>query len=163
MLVTDMMGHSLAFGTAFVAIALWIAHVDVKHQRIPDIASATLAVTGGLWVISSHGAPQLFVHMSGAIASAGVLYGLRAYYLKARSLHALGLGDVKLIAAIGLWLTPLQLPWLLLASSASALVAVGSLAIVQNGWPSRRRLPFGPFLAFSGFAVWHWGGPHQWV
>jgi leader peptidase (prepilin peptidase)/N-methyltransferase len=59
------------------------------------------------------------------------------------------MGDVKLAAAMGIFLGVEVIPAMLIALLAGS--AVGIAMIVRDGAAARKRaIPFGPFLAFGG-------------
>ncbi len=63
----------------------------------------------------------------------------------------MGLGDVKLAAAMGLFLGVEVIPALLIALLAGS--AVGIAMIARHGAAARKQaIPFGPFLALGGVA-----------
>jgi leader peptidase (prepilin peptidase)/N-methyltransferase len=62
---------------------------------------------------------------------------------------ALGMGDVKLMAAMGAWLGPrLILMTIMLGSVIGALI--GSVIMLFQGRSLRTEIPFGPFLCTGG-------------
>jgi leader peptidase (prepilin peptidase)/N-methyltransferase len=70
--------------------------------------------------------------------------------------EAMGLGDVKLMAAIGAFLGwPAVIFSLMVSSLIGSLVGMGLVAARRREWSSR--LPFGPFLALAA-AGWIFGG-----
>jgi leader peptidase (prepilin peptidase)/N-methyltransferase len=74
---------------------------------------------------------------------------LRWLYFKLRSYQGLGLGDVKLLAASGVWVGIAGVPVQLLVASLTALAAAGCLHIAGRTVTRQTRLPFGPFLALG--------------
>jgi leader peptidase (prepilin peptidase)/N-methyltransferase len=70
--------------------------------------------------------------------------------------EAMGLGDVKLMAAIGAFLGwPAVLFSLLVSSMIGSLAGVGLIAARRREWSAR--LPYGPFIALAA-AIWIFGG-----
>lgn len=143
---------NLALYALFLTVVL-VAVIDLKTYRIPDVL--TLCVAGSGFVsalIEPSNSPNLVLAVLGLIAFGGTLYVVRSIYLHLRQTEMLGLGDVKLAAAAGIWLGPLQLPsFLLLSSLATMLVAMGmSYATHGRPWPRPdTQIPFGPGLAFA--------------
>ncbi|MCA9322187.1 MAG: prepilin peptidase [Planctomycetes bacterium] len=88
----------------------------------------------------------------GAAAGAGALWGIGWLGSKAFRKPAMGLGDVKLYAAmgglLGLWVF-LVLP---LASLVGSVIGIAVLLVKKDHY-----LPFGPFLALGMVATWLWG------
>ena len=61
----------------------------------------------------------------------------------------MGMGDVKLVAMMGIYLGRAIAPALLIGFAAGALVGLAMMA--REGTGARKRaIPFGPFLAFGG-------------
>ena len=88
-------------------------------------------------------------------AGGGALLALALGYRLLRGREGLGLGDVKLMAALGAWLSPAYLGPLLLAASVAGLAfAVLSRwrGAGEEGAPIR--VPFGACLALAGFPMW---------
>jgi leader peptidase (prepilin peptidase)/N-methyltransferase len=72
--------------------------------------------------------------------------------------EAMGLGDVKFMAAIGAFLGWQAVVFsLVLSSCLGSIVGAGLIAARRRDWSSR--LPFGPYLA-AGAAIWIFGGKH---
>jgi leader peptidase (prepilin peptidase)/N-methyltransferase len=68
----------------------------------------------------------------------------------------MGFGDFKLLALLGAWLGWLFLPLIILLSSVVGTV-VGLVMILFMGHDRRLPIPFGPFLAASGWVALIWG------
>lgn len=70
--------------------------------------------------------------------------------------EAMGFGDVKFIAAIGAFLGPMSLFFVILVSSlAGSVVGLLPMLFGKQGWGVR--IPYGPYLAFAAL-VWVLGG-----
>lgn len=141
--------------TLAVIVLLWLAVIDLKLWILPDELVALLAVLAIPFHIATgwdYGDVTFF--LTGALAGGGALWLIRAIANFIYGVEALGLGDVKLLAAAGLWLGPEAV---FMALSAGAFCGVlHALAIIctkkiQTGqWQSMRRmaLPAGPgFIA----------------
>jgi leader peptidase (prepilin peptidase)/N-methyltransferase len=66
-----------------------------------------------------------------------------------RKYQGLGLGDVKLLAASGIWIGLAGVPVQLLVGSCAALAAAGGLHLAGRTMTRQTSLPFGPFLALG--------------
>jgi leader peptidase (prepilin peptidase) / N-methyltransferase len=133
-----------AAACALLALTLVCAGAaDLAVRRLPDAASAVvaalafgLAAARGGWVLAE-----------GAVAGAVILtalVGLKLAFARAGK-AALGWGDIKLAAALALWLGAAA-PW------GMALAGLLGLAHVALARPADGRIPFGPALA-AGFWI----------
>jgi leader peptidase (prepilin peptidase)/N-methyltransferase len=86
---------------------------------------------------------------------AGVLALFRAGYAWSRQIEGLGLGDVKLGAAIGAWLLLEAIPWCFGLATSGALLAVMFARL--SGEPVMRttKIPFGAFLCPALWIVFY--------
>lgn len=128
-----------------VQVAAATVWLDLRLRLIADLYSlavALAAVAGGL-------APGWPAALAGAGVGAGLLAGVRALVGARLGREAMGWGDVKLAAALGLVLGPLPLLWTV-AVAAAAGAAAGLLAGRGGGEP---RIPFGALLAPAGAAA----------
>ena len=123
------------------ALALVVAAVsDLRHRIIPDAASLVILIAGAVALgCGSHTVQALLPPVLIAFAAFGA--GTACF-----ALGVLGGGDVKLLAAFGLWLTPSTATvFLSLMAVLGALLAIGVLV--------RRRLGFGVDLSDDGEAA----------
>ena len=151
--------HFSTWGQAIPALLFsWILiallFIDVQCQLLPD--SLTL---GLLWLGLLVNAFHLFTNPTEAILGAVVAYvlfwALNIFYLKFRGKDGLGLGDAKLFAALLAWLGIQMLPYLLLASSLSALIVCCVLLLFKKR-QYNQAFAFGPYLAIFGWILMLW-------
>ena len=124
------------------------AEVDARTFLLPDtttlgalaagVALAPLTSGQGVWAGASDAALR-------AVGAGLILLLLRAAYQKLRGQEGLGLGDVKLGAAIGAWL-PLELAPLCFALASIAALAFVAVRGRKRAIEANMRLPFGVFL-----------------
>jgi leader peptidase (prepilin peptidase)/N-methyltransferase len=141
-----------AHGTLFCCLLLVCSVIDFRLQIIPDVISLPMIAVSPL-VFVVH--PELTWQSSviGVIAGGGSLYLLAWAYFMLRGESGLGMGDVKLLAAIGGWLGWESLmPTVLVGSISGALVGLVAMT-VRGNMTMRSAIPFGPFLALG--AVLH--------
>jgi leader peptidase (prepilin peptidase)/N-methyltransferase len=131
------------------ALSATLAWIDIRQGIIPNWLNLAIALLGLVraWA------------WAGPIAAAdaawqGFAVGLLAWllrwlYFRIRKVQGLGLGDVKLLAAAGLWVGISGVPTLLLIATLLALAAVAVLLLSGKQMTARTSLPFGPFLAIA--------------
>lgn len=127
---------------ALLAICALIAEIDRRSFIIPDPLVAglfALAVARAFGVIWQEA-------MAGALILGGLLLGVRFWFERMGRAEALGLGDVKLAAAMGALLGP-QYGLLAVALAGVATLSVAAPALARGGAPRAARLPFGIGLA----------------
>lgn len=128
----------------FFWMLLALLLLDAEHFWLPDRITLPLLLAGLLL----GPAPVADRAMAAAIAGSAML-ALALGYRALRGRDGLGLGDVKLAAGIGAWLTPALLgPLLLLASTIGIvmlLIRIGRSHDVNAG----TRVPFGACLAIA--------------
>ena len=73
----------------------------------------------------------------------------RQLYFAVRQYQGLGLGDVKLLAASGIWIGITGVPMQLLIAAVTALAAAGAMQFAGQTVTRQTSLPFGPFLALG--------------
>lgn len=126
---------------ALVVFMLNAVDSDVRQHRIPNFLVFLMLGTGLLLqgLGPEGGREGLFSSTPGALgmvsAVAGGLLGL-ALFLPFYLLHAMGAGDVKLMAALGVFAGPRDTIGLALA----VLLAGGALAVGRMAWTGRTRL-----------------------
>jgi len=76
-------------------------------------------------------------------------------YRTLKKQSGIGMGDAKLLAALGAWLGADALPEILLIASLSGLVG-GLLWLKWQKSQINHPFPFGPFLAFAGIIELLW-------
>lgn len=90
---------------AAVILLIALSVIDMKHWILPDELNLALAVTGVLFHILTAYHYVTWQNMAaGALTGAGLLYVIRFFANRHYGRDTLGLGDVKLLGAAGLWL-----------------------------------------------------------
>lgn len=67
-----------------------------------------------------------------------------------------GYGDFKLLAALGAWLGPSQLPMIIILAAVVGAV-IGLALIASKRLPADRAIPFGPYLGLGGWLAMCYG------
>lgn len=141
----------LALGVALMVFAAVVVS-DLRFLTIPDLYSGALALLALVGPL----APGIFVSLVGAVFCGGLL-ALVAWLWKRRSaVDGLGLGDVKLAAAIGALLGPEVGLWAVTASAAAGAVLGLILQARQKDAAAPLLFPYGAPLALAGagFILW---------
>lgn len=141
-----------ALGWALLALSL----ADWRHFLLPDAVTLPLIPLGlaVTWWLVPGNAGAVFNHAASAAVVVLALLALRWGYARLRGREGLGLGDVKLCAAAGVWLGPLLLPWLFVAAGGLALGCLVLEALAGRGREVSDALPFGLFLAPAFWGLW---------
>lgn len=149
-------GWLLAVSAVFGWMLLALGLIDWRTQRLPNAPTFCLLLTGlaAAYLFDR----QYFVgHLIGAIAGYAA-FALVAYLYRAiRGFDGLGLGDAKLLAGLGAWVSWQGLPTLVLAAALLCLAFVLVRALWRRKISATERVPFGPFLALAGWIVWLYG------
>jgi leader peptidase (prepilin peptidase)/N-methyltransferase len=136
----------LAVFLPFTALLVAVAAIDLEHRIVPNKLLAPAAV----WAVAAWAAVDLDFLPEALAAGAGAFTFL---LLAALAYPAgMGMGDVKLAGAMGLFLGLAVVPALLIAFLAGSVVGIAIIA--RHGSDGRKRgVPFAPFLALGGFVA----------
>lgn len=135
------------FTVVFLLLLAYHAYTDVRSFLLYDRVTLMLTAVG---VGRAALAGDVLAALAGAAALLAVML---AIYFASRG--GMGEGDVKLAAALGVWLGVEQgLACLLLAFVGGGAVGLGLLACGER----RRMIPFGPFLCVAAAMAYFWGG-----
>lgn len=139
---------SLACLAALGAVLAALAVIDLRTGYLPDPLQITLALGGlGVALIGSPIGVSWPLALAGALLNGAVFWGLRWLVSRLKGREAMGFGDVKLVAAGGLWVGPLALPYIMAAGGVLTMAGAG-LAGLATGRPVwRGEMPLGPGLA----------------
>lgn len=133
---------------------VFLAFHDLRTGRLPDIVTLPM-IAAGLGFSAASGAP---VSLAGSLAGAALGGGggllIAGVYRRLRDAEGLGLGDVKLIAALGAWCGAAALPVIILIASSSALAVLLARAVMGGKIARNARIAFGPYLAAAGWIAW---------
>src|SRR5690606_11939354 len=90
---------------AAVILLLALSLIDLKHWILPDELNIALGITGMIFnMTTAYRYVDITNMVGGALLGSGLLYGIRFFANRHYKQDALGLGDVKLLGAAGLWL-----------------------------------------------------------
>ncbi|MEA9604778.1 A24 family peptidase [Polynucleobacter sp. JS-JIR-II-c23] len=139
-----------------IAILVYLAYYDLRTFRLPDVITLPLILLGLLFNSLSN---QRFISSQdaiiGAILGYSCLWLLNLLYRTVKKQDGIGMGDAKLLAALGAWLGWFALPGILLMASLTGLIG-GIIWLQWNKQNHRSAFPFGPFLAIAGIIELLW-------
>lgn len=132
------------------ALLTWI---DLRRGIIPDWLNLVIAVIGLARAALLDGwAAALGAGCEGIVIGA-IVWLLRRLYFMFRGFQGLGLGDVKLLAASGIWIGVAGIPVQLLVASLTALAAAVVIQLAGQAMTRQTSIPFGPYLALGLLVV----------
>jgi leader peptidase (prepilin peptidase)/N-methyltransferase len=137
-------------------LLLALAAIDLRHFLLPDFLTLPL-VAAGLVIALALEPERLSSHGIGAAAGFLFVILVRQGYWLLRRREGIGLGDAKLLAAAGAWVSWEGLPSVVLIAAVAALAGAllrpkrgGSISLTD-------RVPFGAALCLGTWMVWLYG------
>ena len=126
-----------------------IFFIDLKHFIIPNELTFPLMAIGLLKSfdpnLNQYLFPNFLNSLIGGVAGYIIIWMIIFIYKRLRNKEGMGLGDAKLLSAIGFWFGWISIPYILFFSSFIALVlAIPSLINKSKNLSSQ--IPFGPYL-----------------
>jgi leader peptidase (prepilin peptidase)/N-methyltransferase len=134
-------------------LLLTLAILDWRHFWLPDALTFPLAFLGltlGLWATDAGLADRAIGAIVGYVALLAVSLGYRAL----RGREGLGLGDAKLLGALGAWFGWQALPFILLIAAGTGLLLVLVSMLAGRTVEATTRVPLGTFLALAAVPAW---------
>ena len=145
--------------TIFAMLLTWallcLTVIDIDKQLLPDDISLPF-----LWLGLACNLFNLFTDpvsgLIGAMLGYSILWTIFMLFKLLTGKEGMGYGDFKLLAMLGAWTGWQMLPLIiLLASVLGSVVGIG-LMLFRNH-EHGRPIPFGPYLALSGWVALLWG------
>ena len=150
-LIFYLFGFSLTTILFFILSICFIIifFIDMKHFIIPNELTFTLMIIGFLKSFDPYLNQYLFPNyldsLIGGVIGYSIIWFIIFAYKKLRNREGMGLGDAKLLSAIGFWFGWISIPFILFFSSFVALIfAVPGLLNKSKNMSSQ--LPFGPYI-----------------
>lgn len=137
------------FGWLLVTLAV----LDWRHFWLPDALTLPLVFLGltiGLWSTDA----MLADRVIGAVAGYGALLAISTAYRLLRGRDGLGLGDAKLLGALGAWLGWQALPFLLLIAALIGLIVALGARLAGRSVTATTQVPLGACMALAALPAW---------
>ena len=133
----------LILSAALFFCLLRISYTDLTQRRLPNRQVAVIAGLGLLRLL------PLVSSLLGALYAVGVAVLVAGAYRLLRGQAGIGMGDLKLLAALGLFFGPPAF-WILPLASCLCVVSL-PLIVWRRG--SLTSLPFGPYIAIGAIIL----------
>jgi len=139
-----------------ILVLVCLAYIDLRTFRLPDAITLPLIFSGLLFNgFFQEGLISFQDSVIGAISGYASLWLLNFLYRQTKKQDGIGMGDAKLLAALGTWLGWFALPGILLIASLTGLIG-GFIWLQWNKQNHRSAFPFGPFLVIAGIIEMLW-------
>lgn len=137
----------------YIATLIYLAVIDAKTLLLPDKITYPLILSG---LVFNFLAPSPLSHpmdaLMGAFLGFAIIWILNLAYFHFRGQHGIGMGDAKLLSAIGALLGWSDIFLCLLIASLSGVIG-GLLWLKAKNLSLTQQFAFGPYLAASGIAL----------
>ena len=138
----------------FSAYLIAMIFIDVDTQLLPDQLTLPLMWGGIVFHLAAYllqadwGITTLVDSLLGAIVGYLSLWSIFQLFKLVTGKEGMGYGDFKLLAALGAWLGISVLPIIIIMSALVGLIFAIIMKVAKN-----QPMPFGPYLAISGWLV----------
>lgn len=141
----------LLINLVFVAVLLALSFIDLDTFRLPDVLTLPLLGLGLVSAFVIPGNPSGWESALSALGGGGLFWIIARVYPQ-----GMGLGDVKLVAAMGAFL---GFPAIFLAIFIGSFVGafIGIVLLFAGRKHFGQQIPFGPYLALGAIFVLLWG------
>ena len=131
---------------------LIIFFIDLKHYIIPNALTFPLMIIGFAKSFDPNLNINLFPNylnsLIGGILGYLVIWLIILFYKKIKDKEGMGLGDAKLLSAIGFWFGWVSIPFIIFLSSVIALIIV-TPSLINKSKEMSSQIPFGPYLVIG--------------
>ena len=146
----------LIYGFSFTTLLLIILSlgfiiiffIDLKHFIIPNVLTFSLMIVGFVKSFDPNLNPIFpnFINsLIGGIFGYFVIWSIIYFYKQVRKKEGMGLGDAKLLSAIGFWFGWISIPFVIFLSSIIALLFVIP-SLIKKSKKLSSQIPFGPYI-----------------
>jgi len=151
--------YGFSLQTVLMCLFSWslicLTMIDIDKQLLPDDITLPL-----LWLGLASNLLNVFTTIQsaviGAILGYGILWLIFVVFKTLTGKEGMGYGDFKLLAMLGAWGGWQVLPFIILLSSLLGSI-IGIALILFRGHQRTSPIPFGPYLAVSGWIGLIWG------
>lgn len=138
------------------AALIYLAYIDLRTFRLPDVITIPLLIAGLCFnFLTNPSFANPINALLGAIVGYTLLWLINYFYRIAKKQDGIGMGDAKLLAALGAWFGWQAIPTMLFIAALSGLIG-GLIWLYWNKQDRQKAFPFGPFLAFAGIIELIW-------
>jgi leader peptidase (prepilin peptidase)/N-methyltransferase len=141
---------------SLILILVYLAYIDLQTFRLPDVVTIPLILAG--LCFNSFSSLRFITPQEsifGGLLGYLLLWLLNRLYRYLKKQDGIGMGDAKLLSALGAWLGWAALPSILFLSSISGIIG-GMIWLRLNKQNHDSPFPFGPFLIFAGIIEFIW-------
>ena len=146
----------LIYGFSFTTLLLIILSlgfiiiffIDLKHFIIPDVITFPLMALGFIKSFIPNLDPLFpyyVLSLIGGIFGYGIIWGIIFFYKQVKKKEGMGLGDAKLLSAVGFWFGWFSIPFVIFLSSIIALLSV-TPSLINKSKKFSSQIPFGPYI-----------------
>ena len=126
-----------------------IFFIDLKHYIIPNVLTFPLMIVGFIKSfdpnLNTNIFPNYLNSLIGGFTGYLIIWSIIYLYKKFRNKEGMGLGDAKLLAAIGFWFGWISIPFVIFTSSVVALLFVIP-SLIKKSVKMSSQIPFGPYI-----------------
>ena len=126
-----------------------IFFIDLKHFIIPNVLTFPLMVIGFIKSFDPNLNKTIFPNyinsLIGGLIGYFIIWLIIYFYKKVRKKEGMGLGDAKLMAAIGFWFGWVSVPIVIFISSFVALI-IAIPSLMKKSLKMSSEIPFGPYI-----------------
>ena len=127
---------------------LIIFFIDFKYYIIPNVLTFSMMFLGFVksFIPSLNPIfPNYLNSLIGGIFGYGIIWSIIFFYKQIRKKEGMGLGDAKLLSAIGFWFGWFSIPFVIFLSSIIALLSVAP-SLLNKSKKFSSQIPFGPYI-----------------
>ena len=127
---------------------LIIFFIDFKHYIIPNVLTFSMMFLGFIKSFIPNLNPifpNYINSLIGGIFGYGIIWSIIFFYKQVRKKEGMGLGDAKLLSAIGFWFGWFSIPFVIFLSSLIALLSVAP-SLINKSKKFSSQIPFGPYI-----------------